>query len=162
MERKGFKNLCTHFENLVKVTFGYVDYYQKFSFLYTDLTNYAAGHFQPPHLDMSMDVYAASNVVLGFMPLTRKGMFLEVWPPGKLEGELVFIKYGTIFFLDKTVIHAGGFSPGGDEAFRMQFCFSDKVLDIEHFQVKSGEEYVHNESQIVNDDEVRRDFMSEM
>ena len=109
-----------------------------------------------------MDVYAASNVVLGFMPLTRKGMFLEVWPPDKLKGEMVFIKYGTIFFLDKTVVHAGGFSPGGDEAFRMQFCFSDKVLDVEHFQVKSGEEYVHNESQIVNDDEVRRDFMREM
>ena len=162
IEKKGFENLHTHFENLIKVKYGFVDYYMKYSFLYTDLSNYSAGHFQQPHLDMSMDDYGDSNVVLGFMPLTHKGMFLEVWPPGKLEGELVFIKYGTIFFLDKNVVHAGGFSPGGDEAFRMQFCFSDKVLDIEHFQVKSGEEYVHNESQIYNDDEVRRDFMREI
>ena len=100
--------------------------YQKFSFLYTDVSNFTAGHIQHPHVDMYLDNYKNKKVKLAFMPLTRKGMFLEVWPPDGGEGQLVFIKYGTVFFIDKSVYHAGGFSLGGSEASRIQFCFSEK------------------------------------
>ena len=87
-------------------------------------------------------------------------MFLEVWPPGELVAQLVFIKFGTVFYLDKSVMHAGGFTPDGKEAMRLQFVFSETVLDVEHYQIKSGEEYLHNNQQIIDDAEVRTEFLT--
>ena len=124
------------------------------------MSNYSQGHLQQPHLDMSMDHYGGSKVKLGFMPLTKNGTFLEVWPPGQLVAQLAFIKYGTIFYLDKSVIHAGGFAPNGSEALRLQFVFSESALDVEHFQIKSGEEFVHNYVQQMNDAQVRSECIT--
>ena len=84
-------------------------------------------------------------------------MFLEVWPPGQLIAELIFIKHGK-FYLDKSVVHAGGCAPNGQEALRLQFFFSETALDVEHFQIKSGEEFVHNFNQQMNDAQVRSEF----
>ena len=58
--------------------------------------------------------------------------------------QLVFIKFGTVFYLDKSVVHAGGFKPDGKEVMILQFVFSETALDTEHLQIKSGEEFVHN------------------
>ena len=104
-------------------------------------------YLQRPYLDMSMDQCGSSKVNLGLIPLTKHGMFLEVRPPGQLAAKLVFIQFGTIFYLDKSVVHAGGFTPDGDESLRIQSVFSETLLGIEHFQIKSGEDYIHNEHQ---------------
>ena len=125
-----------------------------------DVTNYVHTILQKPHLEMSMETYGSKNLKLGFIPLTKQGMFLEVWPPGKLVGQLVFIKFGTVFYLDKSVVHAGGFTPGGDEALRLRFVFSERALDIEHFQIKSGEECLHDVQQIIDDAQVRTEFIT--
>ena len=139
-----------------------IDMFQKLSFLHTDVSNFTAGDIQHPHVDMYLETYKDAKVKLAFMPLTSRGMFLEVWPPDQREGELVFIKYGTVFFLDKSVYHAGGFSPGGTEAKRVQFCFSEVALDVGHFQVKGGEEYEHNWAQIMNEEQVRTKFITKV
>ena len=102
-----------------------LDAYRKFSFLYTDLSNFTGGHIQHPHVDMYLDNYKNKKVKLAVMPLTSRGMFLEAWPPDKGEGQLVFIKYVTVF-INKSVHHANCFSPGESEASRIQFCFSEK------------------------------------
>ena len=54
-----------------------------------------------------MQVYARSKTIQGVMPLETCSMFLEVWPPNSSVGEVVYIKYGTIFCMDKTIVHAG-------------------------------------------------------
>ena len=57
-------------------------------------------------------------------------------------------------------MHAGGFTPDGKEATRLQFLFSEMALDVEYFQIKSGEEYAHNDQQIIDDAEVRTEFIT--
>ena len=155
--------LCNHFMTTLRLVYGLIEPYQKFSFLYTDVSNFTVGRLQIPHVDMHLDSYKDFKVYLAFMPLTSRGMFLEVWPPDQREGEVVFIKYGTVFFLDKSVYHAGGFSPGGTEAKRVQFCFSEVALDVGHFQVKGREEdYEHNVAQIINEEQVRTKFVTKV
>ena len=90
--------LCNHFKTTLRLLYRMIDPFQKFSFLYTDVSNYTSGHLQIPHVDMHLDSYKDFEVKLAFMPLTSRGMFLEVWPPDKGEGQLVFIKYGTVFY----------------------------------------------------------------
>ena len=107
---------------------------------------------QAPHYNLEPGNYSTATVKLGFMPLDESGMFLEVWAPGNLFGEIVFVKYGTIFIIDKEVVHAGGFSESGR---RMQFCFSSKALDIEHKQIKTAVCYHNND---YDTDQVRSQF----
>ena len=135
-QRTGYKCLAKHFKAIFRTVFGGIIFFQRLSFLYTDVKNYAQTYIQKPHLDMSMETYGSKKLKLRFMPLTKHGMFLEVWPPGKLVGQLAFLKFGTIFYLDKSVVHAGGFTPDGQEAMRLQFVFSETALDVEHFQIK--------------------------
>ena len=83
-------------------------------------------------------------------------MFLEIWGPDGGFGEIIFVKYGTIFIIDKRVCHAGGFRGSGR---RMQFCFSEQVLDVDHKQIKSGfTNCYHNWNASINVAEVREKF----
>ena len=107
-----------------------------------------------------METYGGKKLRLGFISLTKQGMFIEVWRPGKLVAQLGFIKYGTVFYLDKSVMHAGGFTSDGKEAMILQFVFSEIALDLERFWIKSGEEYVHNNQQIIDDAYVRTEFIT--
>ena len=71
---------------------------------------------------------------------------------------MVFVKCGTIFCIDKLVIHAGRFAPGGAVGMKLQFVFSSDALDTMHHQVKIGNYYYHNEDHIWNLDQVRNRF----
>lgn len=74
---------------------------------------------QPPHVDYTWEVLeaAANPLMIGFFPLTREGMFLQVWPTCPdpedmftvIEGEIIFIPYGKILLLPASTIHGGGF-----------------------------------------------------
>ena len=129
-----------------------VRWFQKFSFLYTTDSAEKVG-LQAPHYDLEPWNYSTATVKLGFVPLDESSMFLEVWAPGSLFGEIVFVKYGTIFSIDKEVVHAGGFS---ESSRRMQFCFSSRALDIEHKQIKTGIIGYHNNN--YDAEQVRREF----
>ena len=126
--------LIGHFKNQVQRQLDMLRWFQKFSFLYTTDSAERVG-LQAPHYDLEPWNYSTATVKLGFMPLDESGMFLKVWAPGSLFGGIVFVKYGTIFIIDKEVVHAGGFSESGR---RMQFCFSSRALDIEHKQIKTA------------------------
>ena len=106
---------------------------------------------------MNLDEYNMATVKIGFMPLTQHGMFLSVWKLSE-KSTLVFVKCGTIFCIDKSVIHAGRFAPGGTEGMRLQFVFSNDTLDTMHHQVIMGNDYYHNEDHIWNLDQVRHHF----
>ena len=144
--------LLGHFKSQVQRQLNMLSWFQKFSFLYTTASAERVG-LQAPHYDLEPWNYTTATVKLGFMPLDESGMFLEVWAPGNLFGEIVFVKYGTIFIIDKEVVHAGGFSESGR---RMQFCFSSKVLDIAPKQIKTGIIGRHNNN--YETDEVRSQF----
>ena len=90
-QRNGYKCLVGHFEALFRTVFNSIGFYKRFGFLYTDVKNYAQVYLHRPHLDMSMEHYGSSKVKLGFMPLTKHGMFLEVLHPEKHLAQLVFI-----------------------------------------------------------------------
>lgn len=69
---------------------------------------------QPAHVDYTWEVLEdSSNLFLAFFPLTKEGMFLQVWPRNDeanlVMGELVFIPYGLMLVLPASTIHGGGF-----------------------------------------------------
>jgi hypothetical protein len=64
---------------------------------------------QRAHRDFKMKTYNErfpGQVYIGFMPVTRDGMFLQVWN-GPGESKLVFVPYGTFLLLPGNTIHAG-------------------------------------------------------
>jgi hypothetical protein len=75
---------------------------------------------QPPHVDYTYDVLKEheehNTLNLGFFPLTRDGMFLQVWPTSAnqeckkvVEGQMIYIPFGKILVLPASTIHGGGF-----------------------------------------------------
>lgn len=82
------KVMLGHFKSQVQQSYGFVEFYQKFSFLKTDVASWTGVGLQRPHWDMDMEVYQNSKTILGFMPLETCGMFLEVWPPDSQVAEV--------------------------------------------------------------------------
>ncbi|KAL3925987.1 MAG: hypothetical protein SGILL_000034 [Bacillariaceae sp.] len=81
---------------------------------------------QPPHVDYTYDVLQehAENETLkiGFFPLTKDGMFLQIWPTSpsvdpsiRIEGEIVHIPYGKLLVVPASTIHGGGFRTSSRE-----------------------------------------------
>jgi hypothetical protein len=77
---------------------------------------------QPAHVDYTWEVLeGSSKLYLAFFPLSKEGMFLQVWPRNddadRVMGELVFIPYGRLLVLPASTIHGGGFrtTPSGDQ-----------------------------------------------
>jgi hypothetical protein len=75
---------------------------------------------QPPHVDYTYDVlkeHEESNTLrIGFFPLTKDGMFLQVWPTSMsddctevVEGQVIYLPYGKILVVPASTIHGGGF-----------------------------------------------------
>lgn len=80
---------------------------------------------QPAHVDYSWEVLEGDCegcLRLGFFPLTKEGMFLQVWPRKDFDGdqdaltksmmipgELIFIPHGSLLVLPASTIHGGGF-----------------------------------------------------
>jgi hypothetical protein len=69
---------------------------------------------QIPHMDIIEHKLRAESFV-GFIPLTKNGMYLEVWPMNdpqpstkKHHGELIFIPLGVLLLLPATTVHGGG------------------------------------------------------
>jgi hypothetical protein len=64
---------------------------------------------QKAHRDFTSKIYKdkfPGQVFIGFMPVTRDGMFLQIWN-GPGEAKLVFIPYGKFLFLPGNTVHAG-------------------------------------------------------
>jgi hypothetical protein len=64
---------------------------------------------QRAHTDFSPDTYRKKfpgQVFIGFMPVTRDGMFLQVWN-GPGEAKLLFIPHGKFLLLPGNTVHAG-------------------------------------------------------
>mmetsp|Transcript_22377 Transcript_22377/g.52825 ORF Transcript_22377/g.52825 Transcript_22377/m.52825 type:complete len:342 (-) Transcript_22377:165-1190(-) len=76
---------------------------------------------QPAHVDYPWEVLEEhardQSLKLGFFPLTREGMFLQIWPTAspcqdrsiEIEGQIVFIPYGKLLIVPASTIHGGGF-----------------------------------------------------
>ena len=72
---------------------------------------------QPAHVDYAWEVLegeCGQNLQLGFFPLTKEGMLLQVWPRNDdktqmVEGEVVFVPFGKLMLLPAKTIHGGGF-----------------------------------------------------
>jgi hypothetical protein len=75
---------------------------------------------QPPHVDYTYEVleeHSKDNTLrLGFFPLTKDGMFLQMWPTSRnadyskqVEGQIIFIPFGKILVVPASTIHGGGF-----------------------------------------------------
>jgi hypothetical protein len=81
---------------------------------------------QPPHVDYTYEVLKEhekhSTLQIGFFPLTKDGMFLQIWqttrschPTVRIEGEIIFIPYGKILVVPASTIHGGGFRTSSHE-----------------------------------------------
>lgn len=79
---------------------------------------------QPAHVDFDWKVLQeceenSQSLMIGFFPLTKEGMFLQMWPTRasnqengssiKIEGEIIFIPYKKILIVPANTIHGGGF-----------------------------------------------------
>ncbi|GAX27332.1 hypothetical protein FisN_23Lh093 [Fistulifera solaris] len=66
---------------------------------------------QPAHVDYSWKVLSerADELWLAFFPLTTQGMILQLWPPHRSQGLLVFIPLGKMLLVPSDTIHGGGF-----------------------------------------------------
>jgi hypothetical protein len=85
---------------------------------------------QPPHVDYPWDVLEThagdESLKIGFFPLTKEGMFLQIWPTAdpsedpsiEVEGQVIFIPHGKLLTVPASTIHGGGFRtselPGGN------------------------------------------------
>lgn len=64
---------------------------------------------QRAHRDFTIKMYGEQfpkQLYIGFMPVTRDGMFLQVWP-GPCEAKLLFIPRGNFLLLPGNAVHAG-------------------------------------------------------
>lgn len=81
---------------------------------------------QNPHYDFKETYLAsieASNVYLGFTPLTNDGMFLQVWNKQGV-GAVVYIPFGSLLILPASTMHAGGYcSRARSGNLRLHFYF---------------------------------------
>jgi len=72
---------------------------------------------QPAHVDYDWQVLQSlgQHLYIGFFPLTKEGMFLQVWPSREKEeeptvsGQIVYVPFGSLLVLPATTIHGGGF-----------------------------------------------------
>lgn len=76
---------------------------------------------QPAHVDYPWEVLENHsedrNLKIGFFPLTKEGMFLQIWPtvgPSEdpsieVEGQIIFIPHGKLLTIPASTIHGGGF-----------------------------------------------------
>lgn len=96
-----------------KILHSIIDYKQVLgSYLATESTTP-----QPPHVDFTWERLRefGQDLRLGFFPLTKDGMFLQVWlrnddvKQSDIKGEIIFIPYGTLLTLPADTIHGGGF-----------------------------------------------------
>ena len=83
---------------------------------------------QPSHVDYTYEVLQEheehNTLKIGFFPLTKDGMLLQLWPTARssdpsvrIEAEIIFIPYGKILLVPASTIHGGGFRTSShDEA----------------------------------------------
>jgi len=76
---------------------------------------------QPAHVDYPWEVLEQhagdESLKIGFFPLTKEGMFLQVWPTAppsedpsvEVEGQIIFIPHGKLLTVPASTIHGGGF-----------------------------------------------------
>lgn len=102
------------FETSIRQTLGHANISYRGSYMTTERTM-----FQPAHVDYDYDVLDAygKRLQLAFFPLTKEGMFLQVWKDPKIidkrvEGTIVFIPHGKMLILPSDTIHGGGFRRG--------------------------------------------------
>ena len=134
---------------------------QKYSFLITDTQS---NRMQLPHTDIAPLEDESKIMLLGFMPLSEHGMFLEVWRTHKagedpVKGNLVHVPYGTMTLIDSSVVHAGGICFGDDPNLRVQFAFANHDFPLYQTQIKGSEtEYKFNVAQRVEKTRVCEEF----
>lgn len=74
---------------------------------------------QPAHVDYEWHILESENggdgLQIAFFPLTKEGMFLQVWPRkdepsiSQIDGQVIYIPYGRLLVLPAKTIHGGGF-----------------------------------------------------
>jgi len=71
---------------------------------------------QPAHVDFTWENLEkhGDDLDIGFFPLTKDGMFLQMWQRNDdvnvtVEGELIYIPFGRLLILSSKTIHGGGF-----------------------------------------------------
>jgi hypothetical protein len=126
---------------------------------------------QKPHVDYKRRKQMMSNWI-GFVPLTRNGMFIEVWPrrptrtetrdkvkgvwvDKRLQGSIVYIPYGVALLVRGDTVHAGGMhcdsfnNPYGNP--RLHIYIKNKALDVTN--ETNGNRWNDYESDNVSDDD---------
>ena len=127
------KNLVNKFEDGIRKKLGLEseEIYFAFSFMKSQ-TN----HRQRPHKDFTnpeLKKGFENNAWVGFLPLTKQGQQLEIWPEQKNEevktGEVITIDYGKMLLLKGGVVHAGGFK------LEEKFVYERMMIYISKFSI---------------------------
>ena len=69
---------------------------------------------QQQHTDFDLELlerenYNQDKIKLAFTPLTKAGMFLQIWPRRNKPGHIIFVAYKKVLFLPCQALHGGGF-----------------------------------------------------
>jgi len=77
------------------------------------------GHaLQTPHIDFSQQYLHkyGKNVLIGLIPLTVSGSYLQVWPKTHSEkgGYVLYIPFGTLLLIPGDTVHGGGFQSSAE------------------------------------------------
>jgi hypothetical protein len=124
---------------------------------------------QKPHVDYGRRKQMMTNWI-GFVPLTRTGMFIEVWPgrpsrtatldevtkvDKRLQGSIVYVPYGVALLVRGDTVHAGGMhcdslnNPYGNP--RLHIYIKNKAVDVT--SATNGNRWRDYESDNVSDDD---------
>jgi len=137
-DNEHFKKLIIDFESSLRIALdcGDKEISYQGSFLHTEKTMP-----QPAHVDFTWETLELQkeNLFLAFFPLTRDGMFLQVWKEvGSQEetsyGKVVFIPYGKMLILPSDTIHGGGFKSSYNGNLRYHLYIAIRGTSLPTFQ----------------------------
>ena len=94
---------------------------------------------QPAHVDFQWDLLneLKGDLFIGFFPLTKDGMFLQVWENGEQEeipGHIIYIPFGKLVVVPSNTIHGGGFKYGDEGNLRFHLYIASKEKGLPRFQ----------------------------
>ncbi|EEC47032.1 predicted protein [Phaeodactylum tricornutum CCAP 1055/1] len=128
----------------------------RFSVMFTD----SQAVPQNAHIDYQWDDLDGSDPMpyLGFLPLTKAGMFLQLWTGNPDDGvikmgNIVFVPWGKLLLVPGNTVHGGGFRTGNHGNLRAHFYIHFGVLKVNannHYKNRYGYDlsltHLHNPS----------------
>ena len=130
-KKPAIKKLVDTFEYVIRKKLGLESDELHFAFAFMKSQT---GKRQRPHKDFTNDELKKGfdhKAWVGFLPLTKQGQQLEIWPEQKNEeqksGEIVSIDYGRMLLLKGGVVHAGGFQQEDKFVYERMMIYISKM-----------------------------------